>query len=403
LQASLARAGLALPWWVAAVGAGAALVFAAAAIAQRAGRVPPPLLALAGLLVLVSVLVYAVTGEIAPPWLKAGTVIACVAVLVTAPVAPDFAPVVLAVLTAETAVTARPPLAATVAGASGTVLVAAAVTVGLVGAPIYLAAVLLGLTGGLMFRWYVRALEAERAAQETGRQRAVLAERQHIAREVHDVVAHSLSITLLHLTGARRALQQDRDVDDAVESLTEAERVGRAAMADIRRTVGLLAATTAGTRPLPGADDIAALVDQTRAAGLDVHYEQHGDLTTVGPTAGLGLYRIAQESLANVVKHAPQAAARLRLEVDRAAARLTVRNDLRSATPGPSGVPGSGPGAGSVGGGSGLAGMSARAAQLGARLHAGPSGTDWVVDLTVPGPLLVRIDPEGHPDGAATS
>ncbi|ONF61744.1 sensor histidine kinase, partial [Amycolatopsis keratiniphila] len=120
-------------------------------------------------------------------------------------------------------------------------------------------------------------------------------ERQRIAREVHDVVGHSLSITLLHLTGARHALQQDRDVDEAIEALTEAEQVGRAAMADIRRTVGLLADSPSGSAPLPGVEDIATLVERTRSAGLAVRYTQEGDLGRVGASEGLGLYRIVQE------------------------------------------------------------------------------------------------------------
>jgi signal transduction histidine kinase len=233
-------------------------------------------------------------------------------------------------------------------------------------------AVLLGYTAGSVLRWYVRALDAELGKQDAVREQAVLAERQRIAREVHDVVAHSLSITLLHLTGARRALQQDRDVDEAIDGLTEAERVGRAAMADIRRAVGLLARAPAGTKPLPGADDIAGLVERTRAAGVDVRYEQQGEPATVGASTGLGLYRIAQESLANIAKHAPDATARIHLCVDQDSTRLTVRNGLPSTASDP------------VSGGAGLPGMRERAAQLGAELSAGPLGGQWVVEITVP-------------------
>ncbi len=86
-------------------------------------------------------------------------------------------------------------------------------------------------------------------------------ERRRIAREVHDVIAHSLSVTLLHVTGARRGLQQDRDIDDAVEALEQAEHLGRQAMADIRRTVGLLDGALMSLAPEPGVDDIHCLVD----------------------------------------------------------------------------------------------------------------------------------------------
>ncbi|MGW4525303.1 sensor histidine kinase [Amycolatopsis sp. NPDC004378] len=371
LEASLGQAGIALPWWVPVGVTAFGTILSVAAVAQRGALVPPQPIALAGLLAVVTAVVWAVTGAIVPPWLKALTVLAAVAILLSDPAVPDFAPVVLVVLAAETASIARPVVAFSVAAASVATLAVAAAWVGLVGFPVYVAAVLLGTGGGFMMRWYVRALDAERAARDAVRDQAVLAERQRIAREVHDVVAHSLSITLLHLTGTRHALQQDRDVEEALEGLAEAERVGRTAMADIRRTVGLLAESPSGTRPLPDVRDIAALVDRTRAAGLEVHYEQAGDLAAVPDLAGLGLYRIAQESLANIAKHGAGAPARMRLDVGLAGARLVVRNRL------PAGGP-AGPG------GSGLKGMSARAGQLGAELSAGPDGTDWVVAVSLP-------------------
>jgi signal transduction histidine kinase len=274
------------------------------------------------------------------------------------------------VLAAEMAVTTAPLLAAGIVAVSEALVLSAGTWTGLVGTSLFVWAVLLGLVGGWVVRWYIRALAAEQDNQQAAREQALLAQRQRIAREVHDVVAHSLSITLLHLTGARRALQQDRDVDEAVAALTEAERVGRAAMADVRHTVSLLNETSAGTRPLPGAADIAELVDRTRSAGLDVRYTQEGELSQVGAAAGLGLYRIAQESLANIVKHAPSARAELTLRTDPVGARLTVRNNL--------------PAGNSRGAGAGLPGMSARAAQLGAELRVGADGTHWVVDVVVP-------------------
>ncbi|WP_040405612.1 sensor histidine kinase [Amycolatopsis nigrescens] len=380
LEAALASAGIGLPWWGAVCATGMGVLFGLVAIAQRAALMPAPALVLAGVLTIVSLLGYAITGEIAPPWLKAGTVLAAVAILLTAPVVPDFAPMSLVILTAEVAVTARPVLAFTVTGTSIVVLGAATVWAGLVGFQVYTVAVLVGLIGGFMLSWYVRALDAERGAREAAQEQAILAERQRIARDVHDVVAHSLSITLLHLTGARRALEEDGDVDEAIDGLTDAERAGRAAMADIRRTVALLAGSSSGTRPLPGVDDIAVLVERTRAAGLDVRYEQEGDLTAVGASDGLGLYRIAQESLTNIAKHAPDASAEVLLWADAASTRLTVRNGLPAAVPSP------------VGSGSGLPGMSARAEQLGGALHAGPSGEHWVVDIMVPGPQA-RAEP----------
>lgn len=369
LADGLARSGLTLPWWVPLGTTAFTVIGLVVAVGQRAGSALP--VAIAGfLLVTSSTLLWVCTGRLAPSWLKALATLAGVGLLLSCPVVADFAPMALIVLGGELGSIASARLAFAATGGSIALLGAAALTVGLVGFPVYVLAVLVGTAAGFMLRWYVRALDAERGKQEAVREQARLGERQRIAREVHDVVAHSLSITLLHVTGARHGLRTDRDIDEAVAALAEAERIGRAAMADIRRTVGLLAQESSGTRPLPGAGDIADLVAETGAAGLVADYELEGDVTAVDTTVGLGLYRIAQESLANVVKHAPAEKALVRLEISASDARLTVRNGHN--------------GAARDSGGSGLAGMAARAEQLGARLTAGPQGGEWVVDVTVP-------------------
>lgn len=373
VQVSLARAGLTLPWWVPVSSTLVSAVFAVVALVQRDALLPPTPVALAGLVVIARPLIWATTDWVVP-WVRMAALIVAAAVLLIEPVLPDFAPLLLLMAATEAGSILRTPLAIALVTVTGElVLVVAGVWGGLVGGPVYMVAVLLGLCGGLVVRWYTRALAAERDNRDASRDKALLAERQRIAREVHDVVGHSLSITLLHLTGARRALQQDRDVDEAIEALTEAEQVGRAAMADIRRTVGLLADTPSGSSPLPGVEDIATLVERTRAAGLAVRYTQEGDLDRVGASEGLGLYRIVQESLVNVVKHAPGATAEVRLTAGRSGAKLTVSNSLPATVRRTSED------------GSGLAGMAVRAAQLGADLSAGPSGRQWIVQVTVPG------------------
>lgn len=144
-------------------------------------------------------------------------------------------------------------------------------------------------------------------AQSELSRRAAAEERQRIARDVHDMVGHSLSVTLLHVTGARLAL--DRDVSMARQALLEAERLGRESMAEIRRTVGLLAerGDDPGAAPVPSAPDIAVLVEQFVRSGLDVSYQPSGDLAALESAVGLVAYRIVQESLSNVAKHAPGA------------------------------------------------------------------------------------------------
>lgn len=373
VQVSLTRAGLTLPWWGALCASAVSFVFTAVALVQRDALLPPEPIALAGLIVIAPSVIWSITAWIMP-WVRMTALIIAAAILLLEPVLPDFAPLLLLVAATEAGSVLRTTTGiAIVTVASELVLVVAGIWGGLVGGPVYMVSILLGLSGGLMVRWYTRVLDAERVNRDASRDKALLAERQRIAREVHDVVGHSLSITLLHLTGARRALQQDRDVDEAIEALTEAEQVGRAAMADIRRTVGLLADTPSGSTPLPGVEDIATLVERTRVAGLAVRYTQEGDLGRVGASEGLGLYRIVQESLVNVVKHAPGATAEVRLNAGRSGAKLIVSNTLPATV------------RRSSEDGSGLAGMAVRAAQLGADLSAGPSGKQWIVEVTVPG------------------
>jgi signal transduction histidine kinase len=187
------------------------------------------------------------------------------------------------------------------------------------------------------------------------------------------VVGHTLSINLLHVTAARHALQQHGDVSDAVESLVEAERVGRDAMGDLRRTVAVLRAPTVETQPLPGIDDVPALIEQCRAAGLDIRYTWDSSPKGMSDLTGLGIYRIVQESLANIAKHAPRSSASVTMTLQDDALGVHIANTLpadhRTSPPGQ---------------GSGLPGMAARAQQMGADLRAGAADGQWVVTVTAP-------------------
>jgi signal transduction histidine kinase len=217
----------------------------------------------------------------------------------------------------------------------------------------------------------IQTQDREYAARE---RQIALEERQRIAREVHDLVAHSLSVTMLHLTAARRDLEDGADVAEAIDALKDAERIGRQAMSDVRSTVGLLGEESGGAAaPTPQLGDVPALVESFRAAGLDVSYRCEGELDEVPAPTALGLYRIVQESLANVAKHAPGSRVKVRLDLARDPGALSVRNALARGTAA----------TGSTGG-SGLRGMAARADLLGASFAAGHDGKEWAVEVGLP-------------------
>jgi signal transduction histidine kinase len=228
----------------------------------------------------------------------------------------------------------------------------------------------------LMIRMFVvqqGLVQQLRAAQADLERNAVAAERRRIAGEIHDVAAHALALTVLHLTGVRMRVQRQGGDPDLVESIAEAERLGRQSLDDVRRTVGLLQDEASGTAPpLPGASDIVPLLEEYRARGLKADLDVHGDPATVPPATGLAVYRIVQESLANAVKHAPGAGVCLQLELDHEV-RLTIRNALTTRARSNSGT------------GHGLGGMRERAELLGGWLRAGPDGDGWTVECFIPG------------------
>ncbi len=389
LEANIAAHGLAYPWWVPVMSFLGQVTCVVTALALREALWPPEVLWLALVLVLWAGVFDLLVGRLIPWWVELASVLAASALLLSQPVAAvgqagaqsltiDTAPAILALFTAEMVAREGVRLGALVGVVSVSVIGVAASADTITGVPVHLVDVLLGFVIGGMLRSQMRALTAERAARAGERERATLAERERIAREIHDLVAHSLSVTLLHITGARHALRDiddpstaGFDVADVDGALADAEQVGRQAIADIRQTVSTLADGPSATRALPGAADICGLVAQMELAGLDVQYVEDGDPAMLAHGTGLGLYRIAQESLANIAKHAPEATARVRFSVQQRRARLTVRNALP-------------PGHLIHDGGSGIAGMRARAAQLGATVVAGPEDDDWVVDVRLP-------------------
>lgn len=214
-----------------------------------------------------------------------------------------------------------------------------------------------------------------REAQSGLAEKAAADERSRIAREVHDVIAHSMSVTMLHITAARMALEREQS-SAALESLREAETQGRNSLNDIRRTVGLLGTgedSDAPAEPMPSVTDLPKLVDDFRTAGLDVTLDMRGDIRGIAPAAGLNIYRIAQESLTNAAKYASDASARMTLNVTEEQITMSVRN-----------VHGNGSRPRAGGNGLGIRGMSERASLLGGTLQTGSDGDDWMVFLTAP-------------------
>jgi signal transduction histidine kinase len=382
MEAACERAGFPdYAWWIPLVMNSMAVLAGFVAVGQRVGESSlVPVAALMAVALAPWVFDFAARPL---PW-AVHTVITSVAALTVAiryPTDYDFSIFVLVMLTGHLGAVARPAagLLATVAVAAAVKL--AALTEGLEGSTFWIVALVVGWDVGFVMQYQQRRLTSERRAQADHEAQAVLEERQRIAREVHDVIAHSLSVTMLHLTAARRSLEEDggAGVEEAVDALRDAERQGREAMTDIRRTVGLLGQEAGRPAPAPDLRDLPALVEGFRTAGLDVGVEVRGEPADVPTNTGLGLYRIVQESLANVAKHEPAARVVVALDCDPAQQQLRIRNTLN----------------GSVRrqpGGSGLKGMRERAQLLGGSFDAGVREGQWVVDVTIPG----RPTPREH-------
>ena len=207
-------------------------------------------------------------------------------------------------------------------------------------------------------------------AQSDLAEAAASGERRRIAAELHDLIAHTMAVTMLHVTGARLALQTD-DRSEAIEALEEAERSGRASLADIRRTVGLLADGAPTTTALPDASSIPGLVAGFSTAGLPVALSVAGDLGSLDPTIGLALFRLTQESLANVVRHGGRDGAELNIAIESARISFEARNRVEA------------PPARSTDG-RGIAGMRDRVAALGGTLVASCRDGRWIVHAEIP-------------------
>lgn len=237
----------------------------------------------------------------------------------------------------------------------------------------WLAGVILAVGGGRAFRANVVHTAQLRRAQEALAQQLVIDERRRIAREVHDIVAHTMSVTMLHLTAARLAVRGDPDAAEA--ALAEAERHGRASMDDIRGVVRLLRTDESAVAPaLPDAAALTDLVAGYVTAGSDVRLDVHGPVSALQPNQRLAVYRVVQESLSNAVRHGRDPID-VRVACSADAVEVEVRNDL--AGDGADRPADRRPGAG-------LAGMAERVEALGGAFCAGPQGNRWRVHARIP-------------------
>ena len=218
-----------------------------------------------------------------------------------------------------------------------------------------------------------RAERAERE-QAAAAERAVQDERVRIARELHDVVAHSVSVMVVQAGAGRRVL--DRHPEQTAEALAVVESTGRNALEELRRLLGVLRqqeGVAPATEPQPTVDELSTLVEQWRDAGMDVDLEVRGEPAELPAGVSLTVYRVVQEALTNVMKHAGPARAQVTVRYDDAV-HIEVTDDGRGC---PSGdVPSSG---------QGLIGMRERIELFGGTLAIGPRpGGGYRVRATIP-------------------
>ncbi|GAA5036499.1 sensor histidine kinase [Streptomyces siamensis] len=207
---------------------------------------------------------------------------------------------------------------------------------------------------------------AERLAALEERTEQLL-ERNRIARELHDSIGHALTVAVVQ-AGAARAAGDPAFTERALAAI---EDTGRAALEDLERVLGVLREAERPVSSRPTLADADRLLESARASGAKVDAEVTGPLDTVpGPVSREG-YRILQESLTNVLRHAGSVPVQVRVEVRDESLELEVRNLLTSDIPGP-------------GRGSGLRGIRERAALLGGRARTGPDQGEWQVHVELP-------------------
>jgi signal transduction histidine kinase len=233
----------------------------------------------------------------------------------------------------------------------------------------------------VLFVWRVREKEEQSSrllaqVEETRGaelRAAALAERQRLARDMHDVLAHSLSGLVLQLEGARMLVKSDPGDARLAQAIDQAHTLARTGLDEARQAIGMLR-----DEDLPGPEGLAVLAAGFEAdTGVPCQFTVAGTPPELASGAKLTLYRVTQEALTNVRRHARPEHVEIRLEYQRGAVSLAVEDF--AAGPGPDG-----PAPGSAGGGYGLTGMRERAELLGGTLEAVPTGHGFLVLLRVP-------------------
>jgi signal transduction histidine kinase len=267
------------------------------------------------------------------------------------------------------------------------------------------------IVGNAVHQWARRAgdsgarLRQARAEHEAATRRALAVERARIASELHDVVTHNVSMMVVQAGAARRVMSADPA--EAIKALRAVESSGRTAMTELRHLLGLLSPPpevaddggpagpppgpldaggsplgAAGLAPQPGLDELREMIDRVAAAGLPVELHVSGTPRDLPAGLGLVVFRVVQEALTNVIKHAGKPPTEVRLSYEPAALVVEIADGGRpipAAAPAPdaAGVP--------RGAGMGLLGLRERVALYGGEFAAGPRpGAGWLVTVRMP-------------------
>jgi len=225
--------------------------------------------------------------------------------------------------------------------------------------------------------------ELEVAERRHEGERALLEERQRIARELHDVVAHHMSVIAIQAEAGPYKIANPPS--ELVESFAEIRTSALSGLNELRRVLGVLRSDQPDTMPQPGLEDLPGLLDSARAGGVTVTTDVTGTRRPLPDGVNLSAYRIVQEALSNAMRHAPGSKVQVKLFYGEAALVIEIRNDGVNGAQADPAAPEQERWAGLGGGGHGIIGMRERAAMLGGHLQAGPvSDDEFLVTAALP-------------------